>query len=133
MRFQLDYDLTTIYHIHSQLSLCSKDPEQNLENILRIAKDLGLRPICLADHRGRQCQTLLQRARLLRQAFVRTEVPYPANIDLACPCIIEMQGFIDLEFKRPGAAFRHRHLQHGTLFGADDPGFIAGITCFIPK
>ena len=43
MRFQLDYDLTTIYHIHSQLSLCSKDPEQNLENILRIAKDLGLR------------------------------------------------------------------------------------------
>lgn len=62
MRFQLDYDLTTIYHIHSQLSLCSKDPEQNLENILRIAKDLGLRPICLADHRGRQCQTLLQRA-----------------------------------------------------------------------
>ena len=40
MRFQLDYDLTTIYHIHSQLSLCSKDPEQNLENILRIAKDL---------------------------------------------------------------------------------------------
>ena len=35
MRFQLDYDLTTIYHIHSQLSLCSKDPEQNLENILR--------------------------------------------------------------------------------------------------
>ena len=66
MRFQLDYDLTTIYHIHSQLSLCSKDPEQNLENILRIAKDLGLRPICLADHRGRQRQTLLQRARLLR-------------------------------------------------------------------
>ena len=117
MRFQLDYDLTTIYHIHSQLSLCSKDPEQNLENILRIAKDLGLRPICLADHRG-----------LLRQAFVRAEVPYPANIDLACPCIIEMQGFIDLEFKRPRAAFRHRHLQHGTLFGADDPGFIAGIT-----
>ena len=128
MRFQFDYDLTTIYHIHSQLSLCSKDRNRTWKTSSRIAKDLGLRPICLADHRGRQRQTLLQRARLLRQAFVRAEVPYPANIDLACPCIIEMQGFIDLEFKRPRAAFRHRHLQHGTLFGADDPGFIAGIT-----
>lgn len=42
-----------------------------------------------------------------------------------------MQGFIDLEFKRPGAAFRHRHLQHGTFFGADDPGFVAGIARII--
>ncbi len=46
MRFQLDHD----YHIHSQLSLCSNDPEQNPANILRIAGELGLRKICLADH-----------------------------------------------------------------------------------
>lgn len=46
MRFQLDHD----YHIHSQLSLCSHDPEQNTANILRIAKSLGLGQICLADH-----------------------------------------------------------------------------------
>ena len=46
MRFQLDHD----YHIHSQLSLCSNDPNQNTENILHIAENLGLRQICLADH-----------------------------------------------------------------------------------
>lgn len=46
MRFQLDHD----YHIHSQLSLCSNDPEQNTQNILRIAEQLGLRQIVLADH-----------------------------------------------------------------------------------
>lgn len=46
MRFQLDHD----YHIHSQLSLCSNDPEQNTENILHIAENLGLRQILLADH-----------------------------------------------------------------------------------
>ena len=46
MRFQLDHD----YHIHSQLSLCSNDPQQNPANILRIAEDLGLRKIVLADH-----------------------------------------------------------------------------------
>ena len=46
MRFQLDHD----YHIHSQLSLCSNDPEQNTQNILHIAENLGLRQIVLADH-----------------------------------------------------------------------------------
>jgi hypothetical protein len=44
MRFQLDHD----YHIHSQLSLCSNDPQQNTDHILRIAENLGLRQICLA-------------------------------------------------------------------------------------
>ena len=46
MRFQLDHD----YHIHSQLSLCSNDPAQNTDNILKIAEKLGLRQIVLADH-----------------------------------------------------------------------------------
>ena len=46
MRFQLDHD----YHIHSQLSLCSNDPQQNPGNILKIAEELGLRKIVMADH-----------------------------------------------------------------------------------
>lgn len=46
MRYIFDNDL----HIHSQLSLCSKDPEQNPETILQYAKDIGLKTIVLTDH-----------------------------------------------------------------------------------
>jgi histidinol phosphatase-like PHP family hydrolase len=41
-----DHDL----HIHSQLSLCSGDPEQTPERILAYAKENGLRTVCLTDH-----------------------------------------------------------------------------------
>ena len=46
MRFKFDHDL----HIHSQLSLCSGDPEQSNERILQYARDNGLTEICLTDH-----------------------------------------------------------------------------------
>lgn len=46
MRFVIDHD----YHIHSQLSTCSRDPEQNPERILQYAKENGLSTICLTDH-----------------------------------------------------------------------------------
>ena len=46
MKFQFDHD----YHIHSRLSLCSSDPEQNNESILQYAKDEGLKEIVLTDH-----------------------------------------------------------------------------------
>ena len=46
MRYVYDHDL----HIHSQISLCSKDPEQTPERILQYAKENGLRKICLTDH-----------------------------------------------------------------------------------
>ena len=46
MRFQIDHDL----HIHSQLSTCSQHPEQTNENLLRYAKEHGLRTICLTNH-----------------------------------------------------------------------------------
>lgn len=46
MRYIFDHDL----HIHSQLSLCSGDPEQTPENILRYALDNGLDTVCLTDH-----------------------------------------------------------------------------------
>ncbi len=41
MKFQVDQDL----HIHSQLSICSGDPEQNTERILAYAKAYGLKHI----------------------------------------------------------------------------------------
>ena len=46
MRYKIDHD----YHIHSYLSACSRDPEQNAERILRYAKDNGLSRICITDH-----------------------------------------------------------------------------------
>ena len=46
MKFKLDHD----YHIHSNLSTCSRDPEQTTERILQYAKDNGLSKICLTDH-----------------------------------------------------------------------------------
>lgn len=46
MKFQVDHD----YHIHSRISLCSNDPEQNNERILQYAKENGFSRICLTDH-----------------------------------------------------------------------------------
>ena len=46
MKYAFDHD----YHIHSQLSECSSDPEQTTERILAYAKENGLTNICLTDH-----------------------------------------------------------------------------------
>lgn len=46
MKYIFDNDL----HIHSKISLCSNDPEQNNERILEYAKTNGLKTICLTDH-----------------------------------------------------------------------------------
>lgn len=46
MTFQIDHD----FHIHSQLSPCSGDPEQTTERILQYAVDNGLKHIVIADH-----------------------------------------------------------------------------------
>jgi len=46
MKYRIDHD----YHIHSQLSSCSRDPEQTPARILQYAKDHGLSRICLTDH-----------------------------------------------------------------------------------
>ena len=46
MKFKVDHD----YHIHSYLSLCSNDPEQNPERIMAYAKQHGFKNICLTDH-----------------------------------------------------------------------------------
>ena len=46
MKFAIDHD----YHIHSHISICSDDPEQSNERILKYAEDNGLNKICLTDH-----------------------------------------------------------------------------------
>ena len=44
MRFLQDY------HIHTYLSSCSADPEQNPERILQYARENGLTEVCITDH-----------------------------------------------------------------------------------
>ena len=46
MKYQIDHD----YHIHSFLSPCSRDPEQNPERILRYAEENGFKHIVLTNH-----------------------------------------------------------------------------------
>ncbi len=46
MKYVWDHDL----HIHSQLSLCSGDPEQTTASILQYAQKEGLHTVCLTDH-----------------------------------------------------------------------------------
>lgn len=46
MKMKIDHD----YHIHSYLSSCSRDPEQNAERILKYAVDNGFSSICITDH-----------------------------------------------------------------------------------
>ena len=46
MRYVFDHDL----HIHSYLSGCSDDPEQNPQRMLQYAKEFGLKQLCITDH-----------------------------------------------------------------------------------
>ncbi len=46
MKFVYDHD----FHIHSELSSCSNDPEQTPERLLQYAKDNGLKKIVITDH-----------------------------------------------------------------------------------
>lgn len=46
MRYKIDNDL----HIHTKLSLCSSDDEQNTQNILKFAKENGIKTVCITDH-----------------------------------------------------------------------------------
>lgn len=46
MKFKFDHDL----HIHTHLSLCSNEPTQTTDNLLKYAEDTGLKKICFTDH-----------------------------------------------------------------------------------
>lgn len=46
MRYIVDHDL----HIHSFLSACSRNPEQNPGRMVQYAKENGLKQICVTDH-----------------------------------------------------------------------------------
>ncbi len=45
MQFKINHD----YHIHSNLSSCSNDTEQSIENIFTYAKENNYHEICLTN------------------------------------------------------------------------------------
>ena len=46
MRYKIDHDL----HIHTHLSICSNNPEQNAKKILEYAKQNKMTTVCVTDH-----------------------------------------------------------------------------------
>lgn len=46
MKYIIDHD----YHIHTYLSKCSNDEEENVDNIVKKARELGYKDICITDH-----------------------------------------------------------------------------------
>ena len=46
MKYIIDNDM----HIHTNLSICSIDPEETPDSILRHAKKYGLKTVVVADH-----------------------------------------------------------------------------------
>ncbi len=46
MKYLIDHD----YHIHTQISQCSSDPEQTPERILEYARKKGLKRVVITDH-----------------------------------------------------------------------------------
>lgn len=46
MKFKVDHD----YHIHTYLSSCSRNPEQNPDFLIRYARENGIKTICITDH-----------------------------------------------------------------------------------
>ena len=46
MKFKVDHD----YHIHTYLSACSRDPEQNIGFLISYAKQNGIKRMCITDH-----------------------------------------------------------------------------------
>ena len=89
MKFSIDHD----YHIHSHISLCSDDPEQSNERILRYAEENGLRKICLTDHFWDE--TLPARCGFYnQQGFERIKkalpLPQSENVEFLFGCETEM-------------------------------------------
>ena len=46
MNYKIDHD----FHIHTKLSFCSKDPNQNTKTLLSYAKKNGMSALCVTDH-----------------------------------------------------------------------------------
>ena len=79
MKFTIDHD----YHIHSRLSLCSDDPEQTPEAILRYALENHLKKICLTDHFwDEKVPGAIDWYKMQNLAYVKRILPLPQDKDV---------------------------------------------------
>ena len=75
--FKIDHDL----HVHSSISLCSGDPSQTPERILRYAKDNGFTDVCITDHFWDETVHLLPESWYVGQGLshISAALPLPAE------------------------------------------------------
>ena len=79
MRYVVDHN----YHIHTHLSICSDDPEQNIDNIVLNAKRLGYKRICITDHcweNPHKCNMSFYEKQNFK--YVTSELPYKKYDDI---------------------------------------------------
>ncbi|MBQ7543097.1 MAG: hypothetical protein IJT44_12490 [Clostridia bacterium] len=127
MKFRIDHD----YHIHSFLSGCSRDPQQNPERILQYAEENGFRDVCLTDHAwdaavaganevyARQSLSHIRRALPLPQSDT-VRFHFGCETDMNKDCVIGMsvQALRTLDFLVVPTT--HLHLTGFTIDPQDD-------------
>ena len=127
MKFIIDHDL----HIHSQLSLCSQDPEQTPENILRWAQAQGLRTICVTDHFWDEAVPgAIPRYEIQNYAHVSQSLPLPQmeNVRFLFGCETDLDKYLTLSISPEKydlfdfilVATTHLHLKSLTRFDHEE-------------
>lgn len=127
MKFIIDHDL----HIHSQLSLCSQDPEQTPENILRWAQAQGLRTICVTDHFWDEAVPgAIPRYEIQNYAHVSQSLPLPQmeNVRFLFGCETDLDKYLTLSISPEKydlfdfilVATTHLHLKSLTRFDYEE-------------
>ncbi len=103
VKFVIDHD----FHIHSALSLCSNDPEQNTERILAYGKQNGMKRICLTDHYWDESVSGMEDFFFYRDqntAYVRRSLPLPQSEEceflFGCETDIAADGRIGISPER---------------------------------
>lgn len=99
MRYIFDHDL----HIHSNISLCSKSPEQTPERILQYAKDNGITTICLTDHywdASIPAPSKFYQTQNFEHISAAKPLPQAEGIRFLFGCETEMNQFMELGMPR---------------------------------
>jgi histidinol phosphatase-like PHP family hydrolase len=123
MKYIFDHD----FHIHSQISSCSRDPGQTNERILQYAQEEGLHTIVLADHfwdetvEGASKWYSKQNFEHISQA---KPLPQSENVKFLFGCETEMDKYMTVgcsrermdEFSFIVIPTTHFHMEGFTLF-----------------
>ena len=95
MKYIVDHD----FHIHSRISLCSKDEEQTTERILKYAKDNRFKTICLTDHfwdENVECLSQWYSKQPYSHISQAKPLPQDENVKFLFGCETELNTFLTL-------------------------------------